>query len=212
MPTSYQVEWIRSHASLCLGPMLDIGSRVPASKPGTKREYHSTRAVFGKTADVVGLDLHPGEEVDIVRDLSLPLDLWDIRGETVDPVRRFKSIYCLSVLEHVKDVFSFATNVERTLAVGGVLFVSVPWAWRYHGHPNDFWRMSPGAVRWLFRDLAWDRGRSRILWGADQKPLKSFDIRLTRPYIGQREKKLSKPATVEMLFWKRPAAAPGLLG
>jgi hypothetical protein len=43
-----------------------------------------------------------------------------------------------------------AENIQRLLEPGGVLYVSVPFAWEIHSYPSDYWRFTPEAVRLLF--------------------------------------------------------------
>ena len=89
--------------------------------------------------ELVGLDKQSGEHVDLVCDL------------TEDYVReQFAAILCCSVLEHATKPWIVATNLEQMLAPGGLLYVTVPWIWRYHGYPNDYWRMSAAGVVQLF--------------------------------------------------------------
>jgi len=37
-----------------------------------------------------------------------------------------------------------------------VVYVSVPFAWKFHGYPSDYWRFTPQAIRLLFPDLVFD--------------------------------------------------------
>jgi hypothetical protein len=37
----------------------------------------------------------------------------------------------------------------------GTIFVLVPFVWRIHAYPNDYWRMSPAAIRSIFPDIGW---------------------------------------------------------
>lgn len=96
--------------------------------------------------DVEGWDLIEGEGVDRVIDLedenSLP------RGE-------FSHIDCVSVLEHTPRPWLVAKNLQRILAVDGTIFVAVPFIWRVHNYPSDYWRFTIGAIRFLFERIEW---------------------------------------------------------
>jgi len=39
---------------------------------------------------------------------------------------------------------------------GATLFISVPFVWRVHAYPNDYWRMTTEGVRSLFSLVEWD--------------------------------------------------------
>jgi SAM-dependent methyltransferase len=49
-------------------------------------------------------------------------------------------VMALSVLEHVRNVKSILDEAFRVLRPGGRLLVTVPFAFPFHGEPNDFWR------------------------------------------------------------------------
>lgn len=118
------------------GRTLIVGSRVIDGKPDRRRYYD----------DAVGVDLEAGDGVDLVHDLEDPLP--DVFGT-------FAHVECLSVLEHVRRPWLMARSIERALAPGGTLFVSVPFVWRVHNYPGDYWRMTPAALRVLFPNIAW---------------------------------------------------------
>ena len=40
------------------------------------------------------------------------------------------------------------------------MFLSVPWVWRFHGYPSDYWRFSPEALKFLFPGFKIDEKRS----------------------------------------------------
>ena len=56
------------------------------------------------------------------------------------------------MLEHVKRPWLASKNITKTIKRNGLLFLTVPWAWEYHGFPGDYWRMSPEALDILFED------------------------------------------------------------
>ena len=57
--------------------------------------------------------------------------------------------------------FPMADNSTRLLAPGGTLYVSVPYAWKFHGYPSDYWRFTPEGVKKLFPGLAFDMAEAR---------------------------------------------------
>jgi SAM-dependent methyltransferase len=120
------------------GPVLEVGSR----------EYGSTssfRAIY--TGEYVGVDMSEGPGVDVVADLT---------GTTAGLGEgRFALAICCSVLEHVRKPWRFAENLTRLVRPGGQLYISVPWVWRYHPYPDDYFRFSARGVESLFEDFEW---------------------------------------------------------
>lgn len=118
------------------GRVLIVGSHV---YPG-KTDRHS------KHKDALGVDMIAGEGVDVVLNLEdeLPADLGT-----------FAHIECMSVLEHTPRPWVMAANLERLLKVGGSIYVAVPFIWRVHAYPSDYWRFTIEAVRVIFPRISW---------------------------------------------------------
>jgi SAM-dependent methyltransferase len=76
----------------------------------------------------------------------------------------FDAVICLEVLEHVRDPFRAAAEIERVLAPGGTLLLTVPFLTQYHGkgggesHSHgsypDFWRFTFQGLQRLFSGFA----------------------------------------------------------
>lgn len=98
---------------------------------------------------LVGLDQQPGAGVDLVCDLAG-------RAYELDD-RRFAAVLCCSVLEHCTKPWIAAANLERVLSPQGLIYVTVPWIWRTHNHPDDYWRMSHKGIKLLFPSIVWKR-------------------------------------------------------
>jgi SAM-dependent methyltransferase len=120
------------------GPVLEVGSKDYGSTVSFRDLYRG---------EYVGLDLEPGEGVDVVADLSAGLGGLN-EGH-------FALVICCSVLEHTPVPWVVAQNLTRLLRPGGSLYISVPWVWRYHAYPDDYFRFSPRAVEALFPRLCW---------------------------------------------------------
>lgn len=116
------------------GLSLVVGSKVYAGRK-------DRRALYAKA---VGIDLEAGPGVDIVSNL-----------ETTPSKVLYDHIDCVSVLEHSKAPWLLAAGIENALRAGGTLLLSVPWVWRFHGYPSDYWRFTPEGVRVLFPRIAW---------------------------------------------------------
>ncbi|MDX1811672.1 MAG: class I SAM-dependent methyltransferase [Gammaproteobacteria bacterium] len=121
------------------GPILEVGSK----------DYGSTanfRSLFPEN-DYIGLDMAEGPGVDVIQDLTAGLG----------PLQEnyFGLIICCSVLEHVDKPWVMAENLTKLLKPGGVLYMSVPWVWRYHAYPDDYFRFSWRGIMALFAELDW---------------------------------------------------------
>ena len=93
------------------------------------------------------MDLEAGDNVDVLGDLA--------SGLCGLEEGRFKLIICCSVLEHVKQPWVMAENLTKLLAQGGVLYMSVPFVWRYHAYPEDYYRFTHRGIMTLFPNLDW---------------------------------------------------------
>lgn len=136
-----QLDFVTTHRAELHGPFLEVGSR----------DYGSTQdlqSLFpGET--YVRVDMSEGKSVDRVIDLTFPFDRIDASLEG----SRFNTIFCLSVLEHCDQPFCMAANLTRLLVPGGKLVLSVPFAWKFHGYPSDYWRFTHEGVKKLFPEL-----------------------------------------------------------
>lgn len=135
--------WVERLAALPLmEPVLDIGplraGGVFARWPNTfydLRELVSPKPYFT-------LDL--AQPCDIQADLAqVPLAYRGIFG----------TVFCLHVLEHVRQPHLAAAGIAQLLAPGGRAYVLTPWALRLHGPRPDCWRISDDGLRALFEGV-----------------------------------------------------------
>lgn len=131
-------------AARAAGPVLQIGSR--ASVIDLKAANWRNRL---SALPFVGLDMVPGDNVDVVADIAGEFRLLRDRLKTF----QFGTVICAHVLEHVRQPWIAARNIERLLAPGGLLFIQVPWVQAYHPFPEDYWRFSFAGIRSLFEDI-----------------------------------------------------------
>jgi hypothetical protein len=119
------------------GKVLIVGSAI---KPGRedRRKQHK---------DAVGVDLEPGEGVDIVHDMVEPLPA-ELQGA-------FGHAECTSVIEHCKKPWKLAENLESALRIGGTILVSAPFVWREHAYPADYYRFTAAGIKELFPRIEW---------------------------------------------------------
>jgi SAM-dependent methyltransferase len=120
------------------GPVIEIGAKDYGSTVSFRDLYRG---------EYVGVDLEAGKGVDVIADLTAGLG----------PLQEghFALAICCSVLEHTPTPWVMAENLTRLLRPGGALYISVPWVWRYHAYPDDYFRFSPRAVQSLFPSLSW---------------------------------------------------------
>jgi SAM-dependent methyltransferase len=131
-------KWV---SSLSTGRVLNIGA--------ANDKFHSQYMTLMGGKPVVNVDIVKDNGVDVV--CNMEGDCGELSGE------RFAVVLCCSVLEHVPKPWALAANIQRHLMPFGLLYVTVPWVWRTHEYPKDYWRMSPDAIKSLFPAVRWKR-------------------------------------------------------
>jgi SAM-dependent methyltransferase len=99
------------------------------------------RMLFEKRgATYVGADLpgNPAASIFVQPDGTLP-----VTDESFDV------IVSSQVLEHVGDPKLYLAEARRVLAPSGSLLLSTHGSWRYHPHPEDYWRWTASGLRRL---------------------------------------------------------------
>jgi len=115
--------------------VLEIGSRARSGN------VHSSR--FGSHVDCTGIDIVPGENVDVVRDAHNMSQLFS-------DTKKFDAIFSISVFEHLAMPWKVVLECNKLLAPSGLVFVASHQTWPLHDAPWDFWRFSDSAWRSLF--------------------------------------------------------------
>lgn len=141
------IDWIQKNAKFIGTGVLEVGAkRYKEHAHLNLREFLAEKKPAAK---LIGCDISAGDEVDVVLDITAPYPV--ITEQLKHDV--FDTVFCVSVLEHIPDVFGACKNISNLLSSGGALFVSVPFTFRYHGYPGDYWRFTPEAVTYLFPDI-----------------------------------------------------------
>lgn len=118
------------------GPALVVGSKIYATRVDRRPRYRKA----------IGVDMISGPGVDAVINLEEPLPAG---------FGPFAHIDCVSVLEHSKRPWLLAANLERLLQPEGTIYVQVPFVWRVHAYPSDYWRFTVEGVKELFANINW---------------------------------------------------------
>lgn len=62
----------------------------------------------------------------------------------------FDAAICLNTLEHIYDAMPVLHELRRVVMPGGAVHVMVPFMFRIHGHPDDYFRATPSWWRESF--------------------------------------------------------------
>src|SRR4030095_4757504 len=62
-------------------------------------------------------------------------------------------VICCHVLEHARDPWRAAHNIEGLLRPGGLAYISAAWSQAFHATPDDYWRFSVRGLMQLFGRL-----------------------------------------------------------
>lgn len=129
-------EFERQYVKPKPGKVLVVGSHIYATRTDRRARY----------PNAVGVDMVAGDGVDHVVNLEDKVPFY---------LGPFSHIDCISVLEHSRRPWLLAQNIEYLLHKGNTLYLQVPFVWRIHSYPDDYWRMSVAGVRALFPSIEW---------------------------------------------------------
>lgn len=157
-----QRTYLKHFVPSVVGPILEVGSKDYGST-SSFREFYSGE-------EYIGIDMESGKNVDLVVDLT--------KGISGLSEAYFQLAICCSVLEHVNKPWVFAEHLSSVLRPGGILYISVPWVWRYHAYPDDYFRFSQSGIMELFPGFSW----SNICYSTNV-PGEFIDITPEKPNI-----------------------------
>lgn len=132
-------------------PILEIGSYQVEGQAA----LINLRSLFPNKS-YTGIDMREGPGVDSVADAE------NLPQETASA----GTVIALSTFEHVPHFWRAFDEVHRVLRPDGVLFVSCPFHFHIHNHPNDYWRFTPEAFKLLLdqypqKIIGWHGPRTR---------------------------------------------------
>lgn len=131
------------------GRTLIAGSYITENKADRRARFKNA----------VGVDMRDGPGVDLVLNLEQEHD-----------IGTFSHVDCCSVLEHVARPWLFAKSIERMMEPGATIYVGVPFNWRAHSYPDDYFRMTTSALKVLFENIEWKHLRYATYKGLIAKP------------------------------------------
>jgi SAM-dependent methyltransferase len=74
---------------------------------------------------------------------------------------------CLNTLEHVYDAKGILAETRRVLKPGGTLYVTVPFMFRIHAHPDGYFRGTPSWWRQALEDTGYSKVElTPLVWAA----------------------------------------------
>jgi hypothetical protein len=145
--------WLRQtldgFAAERLSPLLNLGcgdaARRKTPQPWIEDQLFAPLRTRG--IDIVHVDMRPGPQVDVQADLTDPADVQCLRA--LQP----RALLCCNLLEHVLEPERLARHCLAMLAAGGLVFVTVPFSYPYHGDPIDtMFRPAPQDLTALFAE------------------------------------------------------------
>lgn len=139
MGSTNQLLYLKTNCADTQGKVLEIGANN--NKTGLKKYF------IDLGFDYTGTDLSSGPDVDVVCDLT--------KDDNPLPRNYFDLVVCCSVMEHVPNPWDMARCISNLVQTGGRLYISVPWVWRFHPYPNDYYRFSFSAIEYLYPDFRW---------------------------------------------------------
>jgi SAM-dependent methyltransferase len=114
-----------------VGRIIEVGSFHP---PGSAW-LCDLRPLF-PGSEYIGCDIRPGTGVDRIEDAE-NLTFGDSTADVV---------ILSDILEHLRDPDRAVSEAHRILVDHGLLVVSVPFEYRLHGFPTDYWRFTGSGV------------------------------------------------------------------
>ncbi|MEW8693840.1 MAG: class I SAM-dependent methyltransferase [Candidatus Thiodiazotropha sp.] len=102
------------------------------------------RNVFRPSVAYTGLDIHEGDNVDLVGDVhTLSSQL---------PAGHFDAVFSVSLFEHLAMPWKAVIEINRIMKPGGLLYISTHPVRPPHELPWDFWRFSNETFKTLLND------------------------------------------------------------
>jgi len=112
------------------GCVLDVGSRRTDLKDKTHRTLFPLWDYFG-------LDVRPGDNVDVVvGELDKDWPRWPRQ------IHSFDVVISGQTLEHCRKPWELVSRMAFMLIPNGILLLTAPFMWHLHNHPGDYYRFT----------------------------------------------------------------------
>lgn len=117
-------------------PIYEFGSLQVPNQVG----FADLRPLFpGK--QFVGSDIRQGPGVDTILDLE----------NIALPDKTVGTALCICTLEHVEHPRKAIQEVHRVTRTDGIFIIVVPFYFKIHNYPNDYWRFTPECIKSLLK-------------------------------------------------------------
>ena len=131
------------------GKMLQVGASFNSMK---------------QTEECFGLEAW---NLDLVDDKQPTTIIGDVTNCPEIPNESFDFVFSSDTFEHLTTPWTAAKEMIRILKPNGLVFVTTLFSWRYHCCPIDYWRFTPQALMFLFKELEcieanWDIHNRRV--------------------------------------------------
>ena len=140
---------------------LPISGRVLDMGGGAKARYLT---ILPPGLQVESVNVDPQIEPTYLVEPGQPLPMAD---------NSYDAVICFNTLEHIYDSVAVLNELFRVVRPGGKVHVMVPFMFRIHGHPDDYFRATPSWWRETFSrvgfsalelvPLVWGRGATRAV-------------------------------------------------
>jgi len=78
----------------------------------------------------------------------------------------YQACLCFNTLEHVYDSKFLLDEIYRALKPGSVVYITVPFIFRIHGHPDDYFRATPSWWRETLHRTGFSKAELQpLIWG-----------------------------------------------
>lgn len=126
----------------------------------------------------LSLDINKNHKPDIVSDVQ------KIEWES----EYFDTVIATETLEHVCNPQKAINEIHRILKPNGVCIVSVPFSYRYHPNPKDYYRFTWDSLKRLFRrfskvEIYHHGSKFHVIWQMISESF--FPLRVFNPIIGR---------------------------
>jgi len=140
-------------------------------------EYERLQAtnIFGQVLDVVGGEqsntnmlLSKADRVDSINISPEMKPTYLVTMDAPFPVENniYDVVVCLNTLEHVFDTTSMLLEIHRVLKTGSTLYITVPFIFRIHASPDDYFRATPSWWKETLNSVGFSRTElSPLVWG-----------------------------------------------